>query len=194
MSKLEKAFQLFDDYNRNDPTPIIWEGITYSAEYFYALQLYNWVMKLEPEANEYLQLASRAQHIGRWQTPRNQYPDGKAGYLTWRKDLAKFHAATAAGLLQQAGYTDEEIEHVQHIILKQDLKVDAEVQTMENALCLVFLQYQYEDFVAKHDDDKIIRILRKTWRKMSEDGQKAALTLTYKNRGKLLIEKALEVQ
>jgi hypothetical protein len=194
MSKLEKAIELFDAYNQQDPHKIRWNGEEYAAEYFYALQLYNWVKKLQPNASEPLLLAARSQHIGRWQTPRTSYPDGKAGYLTWRKELAKFHAETAGKLMLQAGYTEDNIEVVKHIILKQNLKIADDVQAMENALCLLFLEFQYDDFLAKHEDDNmIIRILRKTWQKMSEPGRLAALDLTYSKRGKELIEKALSV-
>ncbi len=194
MTKLQKALQLFDEYNQHDPHKITWNGEEYAAEYFYALQLYNWVKKLEPNAGEYLLLASRSQHIGRWKTPRTNYPDGKAGYLTWRKDLAKFHAQTAGELMLQAGYDEQDVKAVEHIILKENLRFDNEVQVMENALCLVFLQFQYGDFLAKHDDDKmIIRILRKTWLKMTEPGRQAALQLKYTQRGKDLIEKALSI-
>jgi hypothetical protein len=194
MSKLEKAIELFDAYNQQDPHKIKWNGEEYAAEYFYALQLYNWVKKLQPNASEPLLLAARSQHIGRWQTPRTSYPDGKAGYLTWRKELAKFHAETAGKLMLQAGYTEDNIEVVKHIILKQNLKIADDVQAMENALCLLFLEFQYDDFLAKHEDDNmIIRILRKTWQKMSEPGRLAALDLTYSKRGKELIEKALSV-
>jgi hypothetical protein len=192
MSKLEKAIELFDAYNQQDPHKIRWNGEEYAAEYFYALQLYNWVKKLQPNASEPLLLAARSQHIGRWQTPRTSYPDGKAGYLTWRKELAKFHAETAGKLMLQAGYTEDNIEVVKHIILKQNLKIADDVQAMENALCLLFLEFQYDDFLAKHEDDNmIIRILRKTWQKMSEPGRQAALHLNYSKRGKELIEKAL---
>ena len=92
MSKLNKAFQLFDEYNKKDPHTLIWEGTEFPTEYFYALQLYKWVTKLSANASEALILASRCQHIGRWKVPRNEYPAGKAGYLRWRADLAKFHS------------------------------------------------------------------------------------------------------
>jgi hypothetical protein len=194
MSKLEKALALFDEYNQQDPHKIKWNGEEYAAEYLYALQLYNWVKKLQPDASEHLLLASRAQHIGRWQTPRTNYPDGKAGYLTWRKDLAKFHAETAGRLMLQAHYNKDDIEAVKQIILKQNLKTADDVQVMENALCLLFLEFQYDDFMAKHEDDNMItRILRKTWQKMSEPGRQAALHLKYSTRGTELIEKALSV-
>ena len=191
MEKLQKAFELFDSYNQQDPHSIRWGGIQYPSEYFYALQLYNWVKKLSPEASELLLVASRCQHLGRWKIPRQEYPTGKAGYLRWRADLAKFHASEAAIILREAGYDDDEIEEVQHITLKQNLKTDDEVQVMENALCLVFLEFQFEDFMQKHDDEKLIRILQKTWKKMSAPGREAALSLQLNNRAKTLLDKAL---
>lgn len=192
MSKLSKAFQLFDDYNKQDPHSMVWDGTEYAAEYFYALQLYNWVTKLTGNTNETLLLASRCQHIGRWKIPRDQYPTGKAGYLRWRSDLAKFHASEAGQLLKEAGYTDQEIRDVQRIVLKQNLKLDKDVQVMEDALCMVFLEFQLEDFIKKHDDDKLIRILQRSWKKMSEKGRHVALTLNYSSKAKELLEKALD--
>lgn len=191
MNKLEKAFELFDEFNRQDPNKIIWDGTSYPTEYFFALQVYNWVKQLEPDASEALLLASRSQHIGRWSSPRNSYPEGKAAYLQWRMDLAKFHASKAGELMLQAGYEGEMIDTVQHIILKKNIRTDTEVQTMENALCLVFLQFQYEDFLEKHDEKKVIRILQKSWAKMSQPGREVALTIDFSEKGRVLIEKAL---
>ncbi|TDH27357.1 DUF4202 domain-containing protein [Segetibacter sp. 3557_3] len=191
MTRFETAINLFDTYNRQDPHQLSWEGNTYPAEYFYALKLYEWVTSLEPSAGESLLLASRSQHIGRWKTPRSVYPDGKAGYLNWRKDLARFHASTAGELMQQAGYQKPEIEPVKHIILKEDLRYDREVQVMENALCLVFLQYQFADFLQKHEDDKIVHILKRTWKKMTTPGHEAAALLQFDERGQRLLHMAL---
>ena len=191
MNTLETAFRLFDEYNQQDPHVFYWEGKQYPAEYFFALQLFNWVKKLEPAATEPLLLASRSQHIGRWKIPRDQFPMNKPGYLNWRTTLAKFHADTAGQLMIQAGYNQEIISRVQQIILKKNIKADHEVQVMENALCLVFLEFQYEDFIHKHDDEKVVRIVQKSWKKMSAPGREAALSLTYKDKGKQLIETAL---
>jgi hypothetical protein len=146
---------------------------------------------LEPLASETLLLASRSQHIGRWKIQREAYPAGKTGYFKWRTELAKFHANTAAALLSEVGYNANEVERVQKIILKKNLKADPEVQVMENALCLVFLQFQYQDFIGKHDDSKVIRILQKSWTKMDQTGRDAALTLSFTEKGEELLEKAL---
>jgi len=193
MDKLTAAFAQFDNYNQQDPNTFTWHGESYPQEYFLAVKLYEWVLKLIPEASEELLLASRCQHIGRWEIPRNTYPDGREAYLQWRKDLAKYHAKTAADILQSLGYNEEQVARVTRIILKQKIKADAEVQTMENALCLVFLEFQYEDFYPKHDGDKVINILKKSLLKMDAAGHKFALTLTYSDKGLHYIQEALKL-
>ena len=194
MNKLDTAFQLFDDYNKRDPRSFTWDNVSYPQEYFFAIKLYEWVLKINADADEELLLASRSQHIGRWEIPRESYPDGREAYLKWRKDLAQHHAAITEGLLIQAGYDTQQIDRVKQIILKQRLKVDADVQTIENALCLVFLQFQYEDFRKKYENDpeKIINILRKSLIKMDATGHKFALTLSYSQHGFDLIEQAIK--
>ncbi|PRY50320.1 uncharacterized protein DUF4202 [Arcticibacter pallidicorallinus] len=192
MNRLQQAFELFDKYNKQSPEQVVWNGETFPSEYFYAVELYNWVRKIQPDANEYLLLASRSQHIGRWEIPRSDYPEGRTGYLKWRSDLGKFHAQKAGEILQGAGYSPEEVERVQQIIQKQRLKLDADVQTIENALCLVFLEFQYDDLIRKLSEEKMINVLRKTWKKMSKAGHDAALQLQYSPEGSDLIAKALQ--
>jgi hypothetical protein len=191
-SKPEQAFHFFDTYNQQGPGTLIWNGQEYPVEYFYAIKLYEWVKKLEPLASEPLLLASRCQHIGRWEIPRNTYPDGRVGYLKWRSDLSKFHAAKASEILQSVGYDIDTIHRVSEIILKKRLSADSEVQTMENALCLVFLEFQYDDLIEKQPEEKMISILQKTWAKMSEPGRQAALALSYSDKGMTLLNKALK--
>ncbi|BAV07333.1 protein of unknown function [Filimonas lacunae] len=192
MDQLNTAFELFDAYNQQDPLALEWNGQSFAREYFYALRLYEWVLKLSPHASEPLQLAARCQHIGRWEKPRNTYPEGRVGYLTWKNDLSKFHAVKAAEILRSVGYDENSIQRVSEIVLKKRLASDPDVQTMENALCLVFLEYQYDDLIATQPDDKMIAILQKTWGKMTEPGRQAALALQYSDKGLQLIQQALQ--
>ena len=192
MTKMEEAFLRFDSFNQQDPTALIWNGQHYPSEYFYAIQLYEWVKKLEPKASEPLLLASRCQHIGRWEINRKTYPEGRVGYLKWRSDLSKFHAQKATEILQSLEYDTDIIARVNEIVLKKKLKIDADVQTMEDALCLVFLQFQYDDLIKKQPAEKMIGILRKTWAKMSETGRQIAISLTYSEAGNTLLKKARE--
>ncbi|WP_419699526.1 DUF4202 domain-containing protein [Mucilaginibacter sp. NFX135] len=193
MTKLNAAFEQFDAYNQKDPNIFTWENKSYPQEYFLAIELYNWVNKLDANASEELLLASRSQHIGRWEIPRNTYPEGREAYLKWRKDLAQYHTEKAAAIMENVGYGTEQIARTRQILLKQKIKVDQDVQTMENALCLVFLQFQYEEFHPKYEADKVINILKKSLLKMDAHGHKFALTLPYSDQGLHYIQEALKL-
>lgn len=193
MNKIDIAFNAFDSYNKQDPTVFTWDGVSYPQEYFLALKLHEWVLKLDPNASEELLLASRSQHIGRWESPRETYPMDREGYLKWRRDLAHFHADKTTEIMKRAGYDDLAIDRTRQIILKQKIKVDNEVQTMENALCLVFLQFQYEDFLHKHSPEKVVNILRKSLLKMDAHGHQFALGLEYSALGLQYVNQALQL-
>lgn len=192
MNKLDLAFEKYDTYNRMDPVSYTYKGEVFPEEYFLANRLYEWVLKLDPQPSEELLLASRSQHIGRWEIPRSQYPDGKAGYLDWRRNLAVFHADKSTAIMKEVGYGQDQIDRVRQFLLKKKIKVDKEVQTLENALCLVFLEFQYEDFFPKYEPEKIVNILRKSLLKMDEKGREHALTLHYSDEGLNYIKQALE--
>nr|WP_068890339.1 DUF4202 domain-containing protein [Pedobacter panaciterrae] len=195
MNQLQEAFKLFDDYNQQDPRSITWKNTELPQEYAYAIMLYEWVLSLQPVSSEELLLASRSQHIGRWEIPRNSYPEGRVPYLKWRKDLAAHHAAISSSLMQKAGYEETKIARVQEIILKKRIKQDAEVQIMENALCLLFLEYQYEDLRKKYlnNPEKMVNILYKSLLKMDAHGHAVAMLLNFKNEGLVLVKKAIEL-
>jgi hypothetical protein len=138
---------------------------------------------------DHLQIAARAQHIERWKSPRADYPSGRAGYLKWRNDLKAFHARRTGELMAQAGYEQSDIEQVEKLIAKRGLKRMSDAQALEDVACLVFLKYYAADFIAKHDDGKVIDILKKTARKMSADGMATAGRLELPDRlGRLLGE------
>jgi hypothetical protein len=158
-----------------------------------AERLARWVERLDPDASEALCLAARSQHVRRWEIPRAQFPEGRVGYLQWRTRLMRFHADESAKILAAVGYDAATIERVRRINAKQGLRSDPDVQTMEDALCLSFLEHELEAFAAKHDDAKLIEILRKTWKKMSERGHAAALELSpnLPERARALLTRAL---
>lgn len=190
-TKLQEAFALFDTANAQDPNTEVFEGKEHPKELLYAQRMTMVLNDFQPNASEALQLTARCQHICRWEIPRENYEMNRVGYLTWRQELKKFHAKKASELLEQVDYDMETIDRVNFLLLKKQLKRDAETQTLEDVICLVFLNYYYEPFLEKHDDDKIISILQKTWKKMSEKGHSAALQLKFSERGSELISKAL---
>jgi hypothetical protein len=74
---------------------------------------------------------------------------------------------------------------------KEKLKADPETQALEDVACLVFLENYFADFAVKHEEKKIIDILRRTWKKMSERGRAAAMELPLKAEARRLVEMAL---
>jgi hypothetical protein len=94
-------------------------------------------------------------------------------------------------VLRQLGFSESTIEQVRRINLKEGLKTNPDTQTMEDALCLSFLEHEFSDFAEKHPDDKVIDIVQKTWRKMSERAHELALGLPLEGRAKELVARAL---
>src|ERR1700733_11230278 len=186
-----EAFRRFDEENRNDPNLVLVEGVARPQELLYAERLTDWVLRLAPEASEHLLLAARSQHIRRWTVPRASYEMTRVGYLKWRADLKQFPAAQSAKILAEVGYDQETIQRVRDLNLKKLLGRDADSQILEDALCLVTLQYQLTDLVAKTEPGKMIEILRKTWKKMSPQAHAQALRLPFSETERRVIEEAL---
>jgi hypothetical protein len=189
--RFEAALQRFDTENARDPNLETDGGVSHPRELLYAQRLTRWVWRLRPEATEELRLAARCQHICRWEIPRASYPMTRAGYLKWRADLKKFHAQKAGEILRETGYDDFVIRRVQDLNLKNNFPNDPEGRVLEDALCLVFLEFQLAGLAAKTAEDKTVNALRKSWAKMSEAGRAAALKLEFGPREKNLLQRAL---
>jgi hypothetical protein len=175
--RFTRAMAGIDAFNSRDPNKLEIEGKSVAKELHYGRRMSHWLDVLSPDASEPLRLAVRAQHIGRWTSPRADYPAGKQGYHRWRRALAAFHAKTAGEILSEAGYDAAIVARVGQLLRKENLKTDEEVQLLEDAACLVFLENFFTEFSRRHEDAKVIDILRKTWAKMSPKGHAAALTL-----------------
>ena len=145
-SKFEIAIQLFDEANSKDPNVEIWESKEYPKELLYGSRMSKMLEKFEPNASLAVKLAVRCQHICRWEIPRESYEMNRVGYLTWRKDLYKFHAQKAAEILEKVGYDMSIIENVKFLLQKKQLKRNEETQLLEDVICLVFLEYYFEIF------------------------------------------------
>ena len=187
----QEAIRRFDEANNADPNTVIIDERPVPYELFYAQRLKEWVERLSPSASPALRLAARCQHICRWMIPRSSYPMTRAGYLKWRTDLKQFHAQKSAQILTESGCSPDLIARVQELNLKKNLGQDPELQVLEDALCLVTLQYQLTDLVRKTDPEKMVRILQKTWKKMSAQARDEALRLPYSEDQRSLLSKAL---
>lgn len=191
-SRLAKAFEAIDEANSQDPSKVTADGGQVPAERLYGERMSQTLDELYPEASEILKVAARAQHIQRWTVPRANYPMDRTGYLRWRTELKRKHATLTGELMQSSGYSEEEIARAGALIRKERLKQNAESQALEDVACIVFLKHYVDEFAAKHDDDKLIQILRKTWVKMSPHGHQAALALPLSPRVGELVGRALQ--
>jgi len=174
---LEAALSHFDAIHREDARSIEVDGARVPWSVHYHRRLGEWVLRLDPSASVPLRLAAACQHIRRWAIPRTDYEEGRGGYKRWRSDLARMHADVARGVLEEVGYDEVTIARVESLVRKLGLGRDPEVQTFEDAICMVFFEMDFADLAAKHDDEKVIDILRKTWAKMSPAGHEAARAL-----------------
>jgi hypothetical protein len=186
-----EAIRRFDEANAEDPNTILLDDRPIPYELFYAKRLTEWVERLRPNASTALLLATRCQHICRWMIPRDSYPRTRAGYLKWRTDLKQFHAKKSAEILFESGCSPDLIGRVQELNLKKNLGNDEELQVLEDALCLVTLQYQLADLVRRTEREKMVSILQKTWKKMSTRAREEALQLRYSRDERSLLDEAL---
>jgi hypothetical protein len=120
-----------------------------------------------PDASDLVKIAARGQHIERWSLPRDAYPAGKAGYYAWRNAAKKMHAERVGALMEEAGYSAEQIAATQAMVRKDDLRANADAQTVEDVASLVFLKHYGVDFASDRTPEQLIDILAKTMRKMS---------------------------
>jgi hypothetical protein len=166
----EKAKELIETANSEDPNREISIGKTWPKELLYAHRMSDMLARYAPDAEEAMKLAVSAQHIQRWKLPRSRYPMNRKGYHRWRAELYKFHADTVADLLAQAGYGNEFIARVSQAVGKKSLKTNPDTQLLEDVAGLVFLEHYLLDFAAKHpeyDEQKWRDIIYKIWNKMS---------------------------
>jgi len=181
-ARFERAIAAIDAVNAEDP---------HGKELRHAEMATAWVRRLCPDAGDELLLAARAHHLRRWAIARDSYPEGRNGYLRWRKALQRQHADDVGRILGAEGYGPDTIARVQDIVQKRRLSSDPEVQVFEDALCLVFLEDQLDAPGTRlEDEEKLIDVLRKTLDKMSDDAIALALQLELSPAGRALVTAA----
>lgn len=198
---LEKVLSAIDKINQTDSNTTLVDGVKHPKELLYGQRMSKCLAKHWVDASELLQIAVRAQHIKRWHLKRSEFEQGKAGYYQWRIALGKFHAKLTEEIMLEHGYNEEQANQTASIICKENLKdktqsqLNLDSQTLEDVACLVFLEHYFDDFAAKYiaenNEEKIIRIVKLTWNKMSERGHEIALTLALPKHLAALVNKAL---
>jgi hypothetical protein len=196
-SRLERTIDKIDALNRRDPNTVTVDGEERPWELVHSEAMTRWIETLDPNPSEALRIAARSQHICRWKIPRDDYPDTKEGYYRWRNDLKEYHAELTGDIMAEMGYDDETIEQVQRLNRKEGVyrsDAEAEVQCIEDALSLTFMEYRLERFARKdkYSDEKVVDILTKTLNKMSEQGIETATTLSFAPDVAPLVERAID--
>ena len=170
---LAAAIAAIDAANSEDPRTLVVRGSSRPWSLGEAELATLWLDRLHPDASDALRLAVRAHHLRRWETPRSTFPEGRSGYLKWRKHLYDVASDHATELMRAADASADDIERVRQIMHKRDLSTDADAQAYEDVLCLVFLESQLDDFAARTDQAKLDGIVAKTLVKMSDSAKTA---------------------
>lgn len=191
VDRLSRALEAIDAANADDPHRLVIRGVERPKELGHAELASEWLRLLRPDAPEALVLAVRAHHVRRWAIPRSSYPDGRAGYLRWRKALKDLHVAEVGRILDAVGYDGSTVARVQAIVAKRGLGTDPDVQALEDVACLVFLETQLHDLAARLAPDHAVEVIRKTLPKMSDAAKAVALGLDLPADDRALLERAL---
>lgn len=186
-----RTLAAIDAANVDDPDTVEVDGERRSLQVELGRRATGWVDRLDPAATPAQRLAARAHHLRRWERPRSDYPDGRAGYLRWRRDAKVRHAEDLVALLRSEGWDDATVERAAALVRKEGLGRDPQAQVHEDAVCLAFLEVQLDDATVLMGEDKTVEVLRRTARKMSAEALALAATLPYSSRGRALLERAL---
>jgi hypothetical protein len=190
-SALAAVLRRVDEINSGDPNTLTVDGLERPKELVHAEMMTEWLLRLDPEAGTEQRIAARAHHLRRWALPRAEFPEGRAGYLKWRTELSRRHAAEVTAIMADEGFGPGPIDRVTQIVRKRDIKGDSAVQTHEDALCLVFLSTQFEGLIADHGEDKVVEIVAKTLAKMSPAGTTHANALDYTPIERAVLDRAI---
>ena len=172
MTRLQTAFDAIDQANSADPNQTDGQPV----ELLYGQRMTAEQRALYPDASDPLRIACRGQHIERWTLPRHDFPMDRPGYLAWRTEQGRRHAARVAGIMRDAGYSDDDIQHAEKMLMKQGIKRDEDVQALEDTACFTFIRWYMGPFSQTRDSDEMQRIVEKTARKMSPMARARALT------------------
>ena len=191
-SQIEKALAGILAANEKDPKKTEVDGRLIADNVLYSSYMAEWQHKLYPDVHDAVKLAVSAQHVCRWEIPRDSFPEGRAAYLQWRQSLARKHADILSGIMEEVAYDEDDIKRASNAVMKKNIKGNPDSQVVEDCACLVFLSHYFDDFISKHTGDKLINIVQKTWAKMSDEAHAAALGIDFSDAAAAVIHEALQ--
>ncbi|MFY9152504.1 MAG: DUF4202 domain-containing protein [Prolixibacteraceae bacterium] len=185
------AIQKLSAAHLMDANPVNWNEEVYPAEWLYIQRIADRLAVYCPTASENLTLAAHCQHLYRWEVARSTFPEGRTGYYKWRNYLSEYQAMKASEILLQAGYDTDTAEQVKAIVKKENIQSNTEAQTLEDVVCLVFMEFYLDEFIRDKSELNMTTIIRKTWDKMSEKGHEEALKLNFLDSTFQIVKRAL---
>jgi hypothetical protein len=166
-AELAAALSAIDEANAADPNIAVLDGASGPRAQVQGRRASHWLAQLAPGSDDAVQLAARAHHLRRWTIDRATYPDGRAGYLRWKRDLKAVHRSAIAEVLGPLGVPDGVVQRAGTLVQRVGLGSDPDTQLVEDVACLVFLETQYDDLIDRIGADKVADAVRKTLAKMS---------------------------
>lgn len=185
------AAEAIDLANSADPTTVVVRGLRQPLALAHGRLAVEWIERLIADPDEALLLAARAHHLRRWELARASYPDGRSGYLRWRRDQKDRHARDIEAILAAAGYGPDVVARVQSLVRRERLGADAEAQAVEDAACLVFIETQLGGMTGRIDHDRLLDVIRKTAAKMSPGARRSIDELTLSDAASAVLTEAL---
>lgn len=185
------AIEDFDQVNEQDPRSEIVDGDTVPKELLFAQRVYGWVEKLVENPSETLLLAARSHTLRRWAIPRDRYAMTTQAYHQWRSALAELHAEEAEKILAEVGYGMDTIDAVRKLITKATWPAAEDALALEDADCLVFLETKLGHYVDQWDEEKMSRVLRQTYSKMTPRAREEVATLNLGEKERAVLDRAL---
>ena len=154
--RFDRAIAAIDAGNADDPNVVTIRGRTGPKEILHAELVTEWVQRLAP-GRERAAAARRARSplpaLDR--AARDRRRPGAPATCAGASRSRSSTPASSASCSRPRATTPDTIARVQAIVRKEGLADDAEVQVLEDALCLVFLETQLADVVARLDPDTL---------------------------------------
>lgn len=175
--RLQRVLAAIDAVNAEDPRTIAVGGRHEPAELVYGRRITETLHRMVANPSAPLRIAARGQHLGRWRVARKSYPEGRAGYLAWRRQQRQNQAERLGRIMAAEGYGADDIARVGILIRKENMRTDTEVQAFEDVICVMFFEHYLRDFLPRVEEEKLAEILVKTWGRMSPPGRRYVLLL-----------------
>lgn len=166
-----KAIIAIEQIHSKDITQEQHNGSLIPAEFLYGKRMLKTLELVSPESSYAMKLAVQCQHLQRWGVPRSSYTYDRRGYHEWRREVMKYQLEQTINLLSSISIDEIDIKWIAQVINAQENKADSNGLIIMDTACLVFLKWYMEPFAKKHESEKVLDILKKTFRKMSTDAQ-----------------------